>query len=145
MPLTAERIGAASGVKYAQRSQGQDEDSEMYIQYVGFDSAASSRIYAFHMIDMPHEARDFTVKVQYEAFRQDRLKLQDGPGLCFARLAEDLRGETLESRVEAHLSISDRDIKGYLEQHYPRKPQGKKKQDSIVSSTAAPKDLWQRG
>ncbi len=117
----------------------------MYIQYVGFDIAASSRIYSFHVIDTPHEARDFTVKVQSEAFRPDSLKLQDGPGICFARLAEDLRGETLESRVEANLSISEGDIKGYLERHYPRKPQGRKKQDSIASSTAGPKQLWQRG
>jgi len=116
----------------------------MYIQYVGFDIAASSRIYSFHVIDMPHEARDFTVKVQSEAFRSDSLKLQDGPGICFARLAEDLRGETLESRVEAHLSISEGDIKGYLERHYPRKPLARKKLDSIASSTAGPKDLWRR-
>lgn len=116
----------------------------MYIQYVGFDVAASSRVYAFHVIDTPHEARDFTVKVQSEAFRPDCLKLQDGPGICFARLTEDLGGETLESRVEAHLSISDRDINGYLERHYPRKPQGKKKQDGFVSSAAGPKDFWRR-
>jgi hypothetical protein len=143
--LTAERIGAASGVKYDQRSQGQYEDSEMYIQYVGFDSAASSRIYAFHVIDTPHEARDFTVNVQFEAFRPDCLKLQDGPGICFARLAKELGGETLESRTEARLSIGERDIQEYRERHYPRKPQAKKKEDSIVSSVAGPKHLWQRG
>jgi len=91
--LTVERIGAASGVNYDQRSQGQFEDFEMYIQYVGFDSAASSRIYAFHVIDAPHEARDFTVNVQFEAFRPDCLKLQDGPGICFARLAKELGGK----------------------------------------------------
>jgi len=145
LPLTAERIGTASGVKYEQRSQGQYEDSEMYIQYVGFDSAARDRIYTFHVIDMPHEARDFTVKVQYEAFRPNCLKLQDGPGICFARLAKDLGGETFESRVEARLSIGERDIQEYLERHYPRKPQAKKKEDSLVSSVAGPKHLWQRG
>ena len=117
----------------------------MYIQYVGFDIAASSRIYTFHVIDMPHEARDFTVKVQFEAFRPDCLKLQDGPGICFARLAKELGGETLESRAEARLSIGEPDIQEYLERHYPRKPQAKKKEDSIVSPVAGPKHLWQRG
>lgn len=117
----------------------------MYIQYVGFDNAASSRIYTFHVIDMPHEARDFTVKVQIEAFRPDCLKLQDGPGICFARLAKELGGETLEYRAEARLSIGERDIQEYRERHYPRKPQAKKKEDSIVSSVAGPQHLWQRG
>jgi hypothetical protein len=117
----------------------------MCIQYVGFDSAASSRTYTFHVIDTPHEARDFTVQVQSEAFRPDCLKLQDGPGICFARLAKELGRETLESRVEARLSIGEPDIREYLERHQVRKPQAKKKEDSIVSSVAGPKHLWQRG
>lgn len=117
----------------------------MYIQYVGFDIVASSRIYSFHVIDAPHEARDFTVGVQFEAFRPDCLKLQDGPGICFARLAEVLKGETPESRAEARLSIGERDIQVYREHHYPRKPEAKKKVDSVVSPVAGPRELWLRG
>jgi hypothetical protein len=41
----------------------------MHIQYVGFDNAVRSRIYAFHVIDSPLETREFTVKVQAGAFR----------------------------------------------------------------------------
>ena len=93
----------------------------MYIQYVGFNVAASSRIYNFDVIDTA-ETREFTVKVQSEAFRPARLKLQDGPGICFARLKQELQGETQEARVEAHLSIGEQDIQEYLERHYPRKP-----------------------
>ena len=92
----------------------------MYIQYVGFNVAASSRIYNFDVIGAA-EAREFTVKVQSAAFRPARLKLQDGPGICFTRLKQELQGETQESRVEAHLSIGERDIQEYLEQHSPRK------------------------
>ena len=97
----------------------------MYIQYVGFNVATSSRIYNFAVIDTK-ETREFTVKVQSEAFRPGRLKLQDGPGICFERLEQELEGETQESRAEAHLSIGERDIEGYLEAHYPRKPLGEK-------------------
>ena len=93
----------------------------MYIQYVGFSVASNCRIYSFDVIDAG-EAREFTVKVQSDAFRPARLKLQDGPGICFARLQEELEGETQESRAEAHLSIGERDIQEYLERHYPRKP-----------------------
>jgi len=104
----------------------------MYIQYVGFDVAVSSRIYSFHVIDAPKEAREFTVKVHSEAFRPACLKLQDGPGICFARLQQELQGETHESPVEAHLSVRERDVQEYLERHYPRKPLGKKKENSIA-------------
>jgi hypothetical protein len=98
----------------------------MYIQYVDFNVAAGSRTYRFDVIDTPREAREFTVKVQFEAFRPAFLKLQDGPGICFARLERELQGETQEARAEAHLSIGERDIREYLERHYPRKPLGKK-------------------
>ncbi len=87
----------------------------MYIQYVGFNVAASSRIYNFDVLDTREEAREFTVKVQSEAFRPAGLKLQDGPGICFARLNQELQGETQESRAEAHLSIGAQDIQEYLE------------------------------
>lgn len=96
------------------------------------------------MIDAPQEAREFTVKVESEAFRPTHLKLQDGPGICFSRLEQALRGETLEARAEAHLNIGERDIQEYLERRYPRKPLTKKKEDSTVSSTVGPKNWWQR-
>lgn len=86
----------------------------MYIQYVGFDVAVSSRVYKFHVIDT-HEVREFTVSVQSEAFRAARLKLQDGPAVCFARLRRELDGETPESRVvENKLSIEEHDIREIL-------------------------------
>lgn len=93
----------------------------MYIQYVGFDNVVSSRTYTFHVIDSSSESREFTVKVQAEAFREDALKFQDGPGICFARLQRELDGETPESRAEAHLGIGERDILEYRAHHYPPK------------------------
>lgn len=86
----------------------------MYIQYVGFNVAASSRIYNFDAIDTK-ETREFTVEVRSEAFRPARLKVQDGPDICFARLKQELQGETQASRTEAHLNIGERDIQEYLE------------------------------
>ena len=93
----------------------------MYIQYVGFNNADTSRTYAFHVIDSPIETREFTVKVQGEAFGADSLKLQDGPGICFERLQRELGMETQESRAEALLNIGEMDIREYRARHYPRK------------------------
>jgi hypothetical protein len=85
----------------------------MHIQYVGFNVASSSRVYDFDVIDTA-EVRKFTVKVQSDAFRPARLKLQDGPGICFALLKQELEGETPEARVGADLSIGEQDIQEYL-------------------------------
>jgi len=97
----------------------------MYIQYVGFNVADSSRTYNFDVIGT-EETREFTVKVQSEAFRPAGLKLQDGPDICFTRLKQELLGETQEARAEAHLGIEERNIQEYMEQHYPRRPLAKK-------------------
>jgi hypothetical protein len=86
----------------------------MYIQYVGFNLAARSRIYNFDVIDAK-ETRQFTVKVQSEAFRQEGLKLQDGPDICFARLKQELQGETQDRRAERHLAVGEREIREYVE------------------------------
>ena len=94
----------------------------MYVQYVGFNPAASSRSYAFHVIDEPAEAHDFTVNVLSWTFlNSPPLKFQDGPGLCFERVTQALQRETKESRAETHLRIRDQDVKGYLKRHYPQK------------------------
>ncbi|PYV26653.1 MAG: hypothetical protein DMG27_06170 [Acidobacteria bacterium] len=97
----------------------------MYIQYVGFNVAGSSRIYNYDVLDI-EERREFTVKVQSEAFRPARLELQDGPSICFDRVKRELGAETEESRAEANLSIGERDIDEYLERQYPRKSLAKK-------------------
>ncbi|MGD1100973.1 MAG: hypothetical protein ABSA59_02810 [Terriglobia bacterium] len=91
----------------------------MYIQYVGVDNSADSRIYTFHVINPPQEARDFTVKVLSGEFHADRLKFQDGPGISSARLQRELKGETQESRAEADLCIEEQDVREYRAQHYP--------------------------
>src|SRR2546425_12735938 len=90
----------------------------MYIQYVGCNVAGSSRIYNYDVLDTK-EKREFTVQVQSEAFRPAGLKLQDGPGICFTRLKQELEGETQEWRAEPNLSIRERDIDKYIGLHYP--------------------------
>src|SRR5205814_7723636 len=71
----------------------------MYIQYVGFNVAASSRIYNYDVLDTK-ERREFTVQVQSEAFRPSGLKLQDGPSICFDRLKRELGAETEQTVID---------------------------------------------
>ena len=92
----------------------------MYIQYRGFSIEATSRIYAYHVIDPPQGSREFTVNVQSDSFRLPPLKIQDGPGMCYARLKQELDRETDESPAEPHLRITPYDIQIYIEKTYPK-------------------------
>jgi len=94
----------------------------MYIQYVGFNVAASSRIYSFHVVTTSEQAREFKVEIHSEAFRAARLKLQDGPAICFARLKQELQKETPEWPAGNNLSIEEHDIREYWERNHPRPP-----------------------
>jgi hypothetical protein len=92
----------------------------MYIQYRGFSLEATSRIYTYHVIDSPQGTREFTVDVQNDAFRSPPLRIQDGPGICYARLKQELDRETSESPVEPHLRIGQSDIQEYVERTHPK-------------------------
>jgi len=92
----------------------------MYIQYCGFSFDATSRIYSYHVIDPPQGTREFTVDVQNDAFRSPPFRIQDGPGICFARLKLELDRETSESPAEPQLSITPSDIQDYVEKTYPK-------------------------
>ncbi|MBI4166378.1 MAG: hypothetical protein HY508_11655 [Acidobacteria bacterium] len=91
----------------------------MIIQYRGFENVIDSRIYSFHVINVPEEAREFTVKVLSKEFCVGRLKFQDGPGVCMARLQRELEVETHESRAESNLNVLEQDVMDYRTHHYP--------------------------
>jgi ActR/RegA family two-component response regulator len=91
----------------------------MYIQYSGFAVAMNSRIYTFHVLDAAREAREFTVRIHSDTNLWARLKLQDGPGICFERLEQELCRETPAARADLNLRINDQDIRDYLARHYP--------------------------
>lgn len=92
----------------------------MYIQYRGFSIEAASRVYAYHVIDPPQGSREFTVDVQTNALHLPPLKIQDGPGMCYARLKQELDRETDDSPAETHLRITQYDIQVYIEKTYPK-------------------------
>lgn len=104
----------------------------MYIQYVGFDGTANSRVYNFHVIDTPHESREFAVEVQSKAFQPLQLGLQDGPAISFECLKRGLEEETQEASAERHLKIGEPDVRAYLETHRRVEAPGTRRQERTV-------------
>jgi ActR/RegA family two-component response regulator len=91
----------------------------MYIQYTGFKVAMNSRIYNFQVLDASRDPREFTVRIQSDTNHWASLKLQDGPGICFERLEQELGRETPAACAELNLRISEQDIREYQARHYP--------------------------
>ena len=91
----------------------------MYIQYTGFQVAINSRVYNFQVLDATREPREFTVKIHSDTNLWAALKLQDGPGICFERLEQELGRETPAACAELNLRISEQDIRQFLARHYP--------------------------
>ncbi|MBZ5551574.1 MAG: hypothetical protein LAO21_02560 [Acidobacteriia bacterium] len=98
----------------------------MHIQYVDYVLSDSTRRYTFDVIDAVGKSREFSVILPLEAFRRSDLKAQDGPGICYDRMVEELGRETEETRAVTPLQIKDQDILEYLKKHYPRKHSGKR-------------------
>jgi hypothetical protein len=92
----------------------------MFIQYAGFNLEAHSRTYAFRVLNPPEAVREFTVNVQSEAFGTPPFKIQDGPGICLARLKQELNRETQGTHAETSLCIGSSDIREYVEKTYPK-------------------------
>jgi hypothetical protein len=92
----------------------------MYIQYRGFSLEAGSRIYSYRVTNTSQGTREFTLDVQNDAFRSPPLKIQDGPGMCYARLKQELDRESIEMPAELQLRIAPSDIQEYVERTYPK-------------------------
>ncbi|MBZ5537493.1 MAG: hypothetical protein LAO31_16170 [Acidobacteriia bacterium] len=98
----------------------------MHIQYVDYVLSEGTRSYSFDVIDAVGKSREFSVIVPIEAFRRSGLRTQDGPGICYERMVQELERETVDSRAETPLQIKDQDILEYMKKQYPRKHSGKK-------------------
>ena len=98
----------------------------MHIQYVDFVLSDDSRRYTFDVVDAVGKIREFSVIVPLEAFRQSGLKAQDGPGICYARLVQELERESMDLHAGTLLHIETYDILDYLKKQYPRKQSGKR-------------------
>jgi len=91
------------------------------IQYMGYQPRLNMRIYTFRVIDALVEAREFEVSINTETLSNSKFKYQDVPDLCFAKLKHDLTFETEENPLPPKFTVSDAELRKYVEEHYPAK------------------------
>ena len=93
----------------------------MTIQYLGCQQNLIARIYLFRVVNTALQEREFKVSVKTLLLVENKFKLQDLPDLCFSRLKRELSFETGDQAVPLQMSVSDSELKKYIEDHYPQK------------------------
>ena len=91
------------------------------IQYTGFQLKARGRDYCYRVVAMKSEDREFTLTISNRAFEERHFPYQDGAAICYQKLQRELLAETAETPLQAHLTISDRDLDEYLAKYRPGK------------------------
>ena len=96
------------------------------IQYVGYEPQPNMRTYTFRVIESLVGTREFKVSIKTEALLNSKFKDQDIPDLCFAKLKHDLSVETEEQPLPLRFTVSDVELRRYVEEHYPAKTRSTK-------------------
>lgn len=91
------------------------------VEYVGFRNTLNRREYLLRAHSGP-ETRDFTVGIALAAFAAGRVRLQDGPEICYLKLQREIAA-AVEGPAEGDYTVSDQELAGYRESHTPaRRP-----------------------
>jgi hypothetical protein len=91
------------------------------IQYVGYQPQPTMRTYTFRVIEALVEAREFKASIKTEDLLNNKFKDQDLPDLCFTKLKYDLSVETEEQPLPLRFTVSDAELRRYVQEHYPVK------------------------
>jgi hypothetical protein len=89
---------------------------EISMQFVGFESKATTREYSFIVREASVEPREFTITIAHEAFSERRVRFQDAPDVCSLRLRFELT-KSANHPPESHFHITNAELDDYYRQH----------------------------
>ena len=92
---------------------------QIIIQYIGFESGALSRKYAFDVREVPGQPLQYTLTIANEAFVSRLLRYQDAAEICCLRLLQELDAHRNHPPT-THFDITNADLKDYKEAHQPK-------------------------
>ena len=90
------------------------------VQYVGFEAKALVREYSFIVRQAPNESREFALAIVNEAFNSHRVRYQDAPYICSAKLHRELATYS-NHPPQSHYRVSEVELDEYRDTH-SRKP-----------------------
>ena len=89
---------------------------EILIQFLGFESKASTREYTFVVRESSTEPREFKIAIAQQAFSEHRARFQDGPDICTIKLRRELTTSD-NHPAESHFDITDLELDDYYRKH----------------------------
>jgi hypothetical protein len=92
---------------------------EILVQFVKFQAKTLVREYIFSVKEASGDPREFILTISNEAFNTRRVRYQDGPDVCSAKLRQELAAYG-NNPPETHYLITDADLEDYRSSHAPR-------------------------
>ena len=84
------------------------------VEYVGFRTSPKRREYLLRS-HFGTEVHEYTVGIALTAFAAGRVRLQDGPEICYLRLLRELESPSPSSGAD--LTITDAELADYVTAH----------------------------
>ena len=109
------------------------------IEYLGFYTGVETRDYRLRVIQDDGSFQDFTVAIMHAAFRDKRVRYQDGAEISYLKLRTALLG-CGEAKPATHHDVSDADLAAYVEAHTPKPSTRRRARPAAAEATgdAAP-------
>jgi|SRR5215470_4905658 len=105
------------------------------VEYVGFRTGEDRREYLLRSHLGP-EVQEYTVGIALAAFAAGRVRLQDGPEICYLKVLRELQSTEAGAARTPYLTVSDAELADYVAAHTPL-PRGRGS-FSASATTAAP-------
>ena len=93
----------------------------MRIQYLGYVLKSNAHAYSFRVVDSLTKERKFTVSVPNQSLTDTHFRWQNIPDLCFCKLKPGLSLETLACPLPLQMTVSESELRKYIEEHSPAK------------------------
>jgi hypothetical protein len=92
---------------------------EILVQFVRFEAKALGRDYKFTVREPSSDPREFILTISNQAFNERRVRYQDAPDVCSAKLRHELAAYA-NHPPSTHYLITDADLEDYRSSHAPR-------------------------
>jgi hypothetical protein len=92
---------------------------DLLVQFVGFDVKPLAREYIFTVRESSTERREFTFAISNEDFNGHRVRYQDAPAVCSAKLHREL-ATYANHPPGTYYQVSEADLEDYRSTHSPQ-------------------------
>lgn len=87
------------------------------LKFLGVIPQVGYTEYGFRIEDEDKSHRSVVLTIKNTLFRQNNLKFQEAPDLCYQKVLADMESETSDSPIPARMPVTKEDIIQYRDLH----------------------------